>query len=145
MKLRNNFTCVLSKFGQNKRENYLLISLVSRLVTIWLHILIFSGLVRYDRTLTFLLEHLEHRAVNVSHLPPPQALHFSRSGESATRVTGDEAPGTMRRKERRGQARFPLPTFLCAQIFIETGTPGYEAGFAGIRVQVMVMISSCAI
>ena len=42
----------------------------------------------------------------------------SRTGGRETRVTGDEAQGTMGRV-KKGDARFLLPAFLCAQIFIE--------------------------
>ena len=42
----------------------------------------------------------------------------SHRGGRETRVTGDEAQGTMGRV-KTGGARFLLPTFLCAQIFIE--------------------------
>ena len=52
----------------------------------------------------------------------------SHRGGRETRVTGDEAQGTMGRV-KTGGARFLLPTFLCAQIFIEREreTSGYQA------------------
>ena len=42
-------------------------------------------------------------------------------------MTGNEAQGTMGRVKNGGEARFLLIGFLCAQIFIETETSGYEA------------------
>ena len=61
--------------------------------------------------------------------PPPQALRFSRGrGERETRVTGEEPQGTMGRVQMAGEARCFRPSFLCAHIFIETETSGYEAG-----------------
>ena len=63
--------------------------------------------------------------------PPPQALRFSHGrGERETRMTDDEPQGTMGRVRKEGEARLarcPLPTFLCAHIFIERETSGYEA------------------
>ena len=63
--------------------------------------------------------------------PPPQALRFShRRGERETRVTGDEPQGTMGRVQMAGEARLArclLPAFLCAHIFIDRETCGYEA------------------
>ena len=50
----------------------------------------------------------------------------SHRGERETRVTGDEAQGTMGRV-KKGDARFLLPAFLCVQIFIEREASGYEA------------------
>ena len=50
-------------------------------------------------------------------------------GERKTRVTEDETQGTMGRVKKGGEARLaPLlfPAFLCAQIFIERETSGYE-------------------
>ena len=62
---------------------------------------------------------------------PPQALRFShRRGERETRVTGDALQGTMGRVQTAGEARLArclLPAFLCAHIFIERETSGYEA------------------
>ena len=61
-------------------------------------------------------------------LSPPQALRISLGGEWETQVTGDELnrQGTMGRKK---EERRLLPTFPCAQIFIEREreTSGYEA------------------
>ena len=73
---------------------------------------------------------------NVTRQPPPSGATFFawfRKGERETRVTGDDAQETMGRvkKEvlRKGYARFPLPAFLCALIFIKRETSGYEAGY----------------
>ena len=56
----------------------------------------------------------------VQRQPPPQTLRFSHgTGERETRVTGDEPL---------------LPAFLCAYIFIERETSGYEAGPEEFRV-----------
>ena len=64
----------------------------------------------------------------ISPQPPPQALRFSHGrGERETRVTGDEPQGTMGRVQTAGEARCLLPAFLCAYIFNETETSGYEA------------------
>ena len=41
------------------------------------------------------------------------------------RVTGEEAQGTMGRVKNGGEVI--LPSFLCAQIFIEREVSGYEA------------------
>ena len=61
--------------------------------------------------------------------PPPQALRFSHGrGERETRVTGEEPQGTMGRVPSAGEARCLRPAFLCAHIFIERETSGYEAG-----------------
>ena len=46
---------------------------------------------------------------------------FRMAEASAKRVTGDEPQGAM-------GARFLLPAFLCAHIFIKRETSGYEAG-----------------
>ena len=46
--------------------------------------------------------------------------HRRARNSKDTRVTVDEAQGSM--------ARFLLPAFFCAQIFIEREMPGYEAG-----------------
>ena len=63
--------------------------------------------------------------------PPPQALRFLHGrGERETRVTGDEPQGTMGRVQTAGEAslaRCLLPAFLCAHIFIQRETSGYEA------------------
>ena len=50
--------------------------------------------------------------------PPPQALRFSYRGECEWLMTKREGPwkGVL------------LPAFLCAQMFIERETSGYEAG-----------------
>ena len=65
------------------------------------------------------------RRCDVEGQPTPQALRFShRRGERETQVTGDEPQGTMGRVQT---ARCLLPTFLCAHIFIERETSGYEA------------------
>ena len=60
-----------------------------------------------------------------------QALRFlHRRGERETRVTGDAPQGTMRRVQTAGEARLArclLPAFLCAHIFIERETSGYQA------------------
>jgi len=59
----------------------------------------------------------------------PQALRFSHGrGERETRVTGEEPQGTMGRVQTAGKARCLRPAFLCARIFIERKTSGYEAG-----------------
>ena len=53
----------------------------------------------------------------------------SRRSERKTRVTGDEVQGNIGRVKKGGEARLaPLlfPAFLCAQIFIERETSGYE-------------------
>ena len=42
-------------------------------------------------------------------------------------MTGNEAQGTTGGVKNGGEARFLLIGFLCAQIFIETETSGYEA------------------
>ena len=56
--------------------------------------------------------------------PSPQALRFSHGrGEREMRVTGDEPQGTMGRVQTGG---CPLPAFLCAPVFIEKETSGYE-------------------
>ena len=56
--------------------------------------------------------------------PSPQALRFLHgTGERETRVTGDEPQGTMGRVQAAG---YPLPAFLCAPVFIDKETPGYE-------------------
>ena len=50
----------------------------------------------------------------------------------AKRVTGDEPQGTMGRVQTAGEARLArclLPAFLCAHIFINRETSGYEAVF----------------
>ena len=50
-------------------------------------------------------------------------------GERKLRVTEDETQGTIGRVKKGGEARLaPLlfPAFLCAQIFIERETSGYE-------------------
>ena len=61
------------------------------------------------------------------------ALRFSHIGERKTRVTGDEAQGTMGRRKKRREARFLLPAFFCTQIFIEREreTSGYETAPGG--------------
>ena len=43
------------------------------------------------------------------------------------RSTGDEPQGTMGRQRTAGEARCLLPAFLCAHIFNEKETSGYEA------------------
>ena len=50
----------------------------------------------------------------------------SHRGGCETRITGDEAQGTMGRV-KKGDARFLFTAFLCAQIFIEREreTSGY--------------------
>jgi len=62
---------------------------------------------------------------------PPQALRFSHGrGERETRVTGDEPQRIMGRLQIAGEARLArclLSAFLCAHIFIERETSGYEA------------------
>ena len=53
---------------------------------------------------------------------PPQALRFSYRGGRDTRVAYEETQGFMGRRineRQRRLARFLLPAFLCAQIFIE--------------------------
>jgi len=69
----------------------------------------------------------------IPELLAPHALRFSHIGERETRVTGDEAQGSMGRRKKRGEARFPLPAFLCTQFFIERGreTSGYETAPGG--------------
>ena len=61
------------------------------------------------------------------------ALRFSHIGERETRVTGDEAQGTIGRRKKRREARFLLPAFFCTQIFIEREreTSGYETAPGG--------------
>ena len=65
------------------------------------------------------------------------ALRLSHIGERETRVTGDEAQGTMgkrkKRREAKREARFLLPAFFCTQIFIEREreTSGYETAPGG--------------
>ena len=52
-------------------------------------------------------------------------------GERETRVACDEPQGTMGRVQTTGEARLArclFPAFLCAHIFIERVTSGYEAG-----------------
>ena len=49
-------------------------------------------------------------------------VQVAYKGERETRVTGDEAQGTMGRRNKRGEAglgRFLLPASLFPQIFIE--------------------------
>ena len=55
-------------------------------------------------------------------LLPPQTLRISHKGKRETRVTGDEAQGTMARTKKRGETgltHFFLLASLCPQIFIE--------------------------
>ena len=62
--------------------------------------------------------------------PPPQALRFSHGrSERETRVTVDEPQRTMGRVQP--DDRCLLPAFLCAHIFIERETSGYEAASEG--------------
>ena len=52
----------------------------------------------------------------------PQTLRISHKGKRETRVTGDEAQGTMARRKKRGETgltHFFLLASLCPQIFIE--------------------------
>ena len=49
-------------------------------------------------------------------LPSAQALLFSDRGGGETRVTDDEAQGTMERRQMIGEARFLLPSLFWAQI-----------------------------
>ena len=49
------------------------------------------------------------------------------AGECETRVTGEETQETMGRVTKGGASTFSSPVFLCAQIFIERVTSGYEA------------------
>ena len=53
----------------------------------------------------------------IRELLPSHALRFSHIGKRETRVTGDEAEGTMGRGKKRDEARFLLPAFLCTQYF----------------------------
>ena len=55
---------------------------------------------------------LDNLIITIHGLPPLQALHISHRGERETRVTGDEAQGTMERKCRRREDVFSfLPSF----------------------------------
>ena len=57
---------------------------------------------------------------------------FSHRGERQTRVTDDEAQGTMGR--RKAEVRFFFPAFLCAQIFVEREKFGTRQGtFKGLH------------
>ena len=49
-------------------------------------------------------------------LPSAQALLFSHRGGGETRVTDDEAQGTMGRRQMIGEARFLIPSLFWAQI-----------------------------
>ena len=74
-----------------------------------------------------------------------QALRFSRRrGERETRVTGDEPQGNMGRVQTAGEARLArclLPAFLCAHIFIERETSGYEAATGACHIWKMRTIN----
>ena len=59
----------------------------------------------------------------LSPLPLPRALRFrslvANKDKRETRMTGEEAQGSMERRKNRGNlARFLLSIFLCAQIYI---------------------------
>ena len=53
---------------------------------------------------------------------------LSPRGERKTRVTGDEAQRTCQRVKKGGEAS--IPALLCAHIFMEGETSGYETGLA---------------
>ena len=61
--------------------------------------------------------------------PPPQALRFSQ-GRGERLVMNRKGPWEgYRRQAKRRLARCLLPAFLCAHIFIERETSGYEAAW----------------
>ena len=64
--------------------------------------------------------------------PPPQAICFSQGrvqGRGERLVMNCKGPWEgYRRQAKRRLARCLLPAFLCAHIFIERETSGYEAG-----------------
>ena len=62
--------------------------------------------------------------------PTPQALRFSQ-GRGERLVMNRKGPWEgYRRQAKRRLARCLLPAFLCAHIFIERETSGYEAANA---------------
>ena len=74
-----------------------------------------------------LRENKETDMLDTRHQLPPQALRFSLGrGERETRGSVDEPQGTVGRVQT-ADARCLLPAFLCAHIFIERETSGYEA------------------
>ena len=61
------------------------------------------------------------------------ALLVGNKGQRESRGIGNEARGTQERRKRRGETPaksclFLLPSFVCAQIYIERETSGTESG-----------------